>query len=93
MIVTAYHRGMTPTYERVLGGLDSGRWTALRKEALIAMVAMGRLGRVEAQERYGISTAEFLTWERRYARYGAPGLSQRRLQQFGRRVMAQREYP
>ena len=51
-----------------------GRWVARRKAEVIAAVHGGLLDLPEACNRYGISTEEFLEWERHYETGGLQGL-------------------
>lgn len=51
-----------------------GRWVARRKAEVIAAVHGGLLTLPEACARYGISSDEFLEWERHYTAQGLAGL-------------------
>jgi hypothetical protein len=60
--------------------VETTRWVARRKAAVVNAVAEGRLGRVEACTRYGISDVELRLWERAIACVGVPGLRVTRVQ-------------
>jgi hypothetical protein len=60
--------------------VDTTRWVARRKAAVVAAIAQGNLGRAEACARYGISEAELRLWERAIACAGVPGLRVTRVQ-------------
>lgn len=60
--------------------IETTRWVARRKAAVVNAVAEGRLGRVEACTRYGISDVELRLWERAIACVGVPGLRVTRVQ-------------
>jgi hypothetical protein len=60
--------------------VETTRWVARRKAAVVRAVAEGRLGRVEACTRYGISDVELRLWERAIACAGVPGLRVTRVQ-------------
>jgi hypothetical protein len=57
--------------------VNTTRWVARRKAAVVKAVAEGMLGRAEACARYGISEAELRLWERAIASSGVPGLRAR----------------
>jgi hypothetical protein len=48
----------------------NARWVARRKAEVVIAVSGGILTMAEACQRYGISTEEFLDWERAYQRGG-----------------------
>jgi hypothetical protein len=50
------------------------RWVARRKAEVIAAVHGGLLTMPQACRRYGISTEEFMEWERHYDAEGLEGL-------------------
>ncbi len=50
------------------------RWVARRKAEVVIAVHGGLLSLAQACERYGISSEEFLAWERDYASEGLEGL-------------------
>ncbi|WP_310498347.1 DUF1153 domain-containing protein [Sandarakinorhabdus sp.] len=56
------------------------RWVARRKAAICRAIAQGRLGRVEACTRYGLSDEELCLWEHALACAGEPGLRVTRTQ-------------
>jgi len=60
--------------------VDTTRWVARRKAAVISAIASGALSRADAFERYGISEAELRLWERAIACAGVPGLRVTRVQ-------------
>ena len=59
---------------------DTRRWVARRKAAVVVAIADGRLTRLEACARYGISDIELRLWERAIACAGVPGLRVTRVQ-------------
>ena len=63
------------------------RWTARRKAEVVAAVHGGMLTMEEACNRYGISTEEFVLWERAIGRGGLPALRVTRLQ-MNRHILA-----
>lgn len=60
----------------------SGRWTPTRKLDLLVDIAAGEITRAGAFERFGVTEAELDSWERRWAAYGARGLSVTKMQRF-----------
>lgn len=60
--------------------IDTTRWVARRKAAILAAIEDGRLSRSEACARYSISEAELRLWERAVACAGVPGLRVTRVQ-------------
>jgi transposase-like protein len=50
------------------------RWVARRKAEVVAAVLSGVLSMPEACRRYGLSSEEFLEWERHYKQGGQAGL-------------------
>lgn len=60
--------------------VDTTRWVARRKAAVVSAIANGSLGRADACARYGISEAELRLWERAIACAGVPGLRVTRVQ-------------
>ena len=60
--------------------VDTKRWVARRKAAVLAAIADGRLSRAEACSRYRISEAELRLWEHAVACAGVPGLRVTRVQ-------------
>ena len=59
---------------------DTVRWVARRKAAVLRAIAEGRLTRVAACARYGLSEEELRLWERAVAFAGVPGLRVTRVQ-------------
>ncbi len=59
---------------------DTARWVARRKAAVLAAIDDGRLTRIAACARYGISETELRLWERAVACAGIPGLRVTRVQ-------------
>ena len=60
--------------------VDTTRWVARRKAAVLAAIAAGTLTRAEACARYRISEAELRLWERAVECAGIPGLRVTRVQ-------------
>ncbi len=60
--------------------VDTQRWVARRKAAVLAAIGDGRLTRAEACARYNISEIELRLWERAVACAGVPGLRVTRVQ-------------
>ena len=60
--------------------VDTNRWVARRKAAVLDAIAAGVLSRAEARARYHISEAELRLWERAVACAGVPGLRVTRVQ-------------
>ncbi len=60
--------------------VDTERWVARRKAAVLDAIAAGVLTRAEACARYSISEAELRLWERAVACAGIPGLRVTRVQ-------------
>lgn len=60
--------------------VDTTRWVARRKAAVLAAIRAGTLTRIEACARYRISEAELRLWERAVACAGTPGLRVTRVQ-------------
>jgi hypothetical protein len=60
--------------------IDTQRWVARRKAAVLDAIAAGVLSRVDACARYRISEAELRLWERAVACAGVPGLRVTRVQ-------------
>ena len=63
-----------------LPDLDTRRWVARRKAAVVGAVRSGAIGLEEACGRYQLSEEEFLAWERGIAPHGIAGLRITRLQ-------------
>ena len=60
--------------------VDTTRWVASRKAAVLAALIDGRLSRADACARYRISEAELRLWERAVECAGIPGLRVTRVQ-------------
>jgi hypothetical protein len=60
--------------------LDTQRWVARRKAAVLAAINAGVLSRAEACARYHISEIELRLWERAVHFAGVPGLRVTRVQ-------------
>lgn len=60
--------------------VDTMRWVARRKAAVLAAIRAGTLTRLDACTRYRISEAELRLWERAVACAGTPGLRVTRVQ-------------
>ncbi len=58
------------------------RWVIRRKAEVVAAVRGGLLTLEAACERYGLSSEEFLSWQRSIESYGIAGLRTTRLQQY-----------
>lgn len=65
-----------------LPAIDTTRWAASRKIAVVRAVAGGLISREWALSTYDLSEDEFLQWEDAVARHGAQGLKTTRLQEF-----------
>ena len=63
-----------------LPAADTKRWVARRKAAVVDAVRNGTLTIKEVCQRYGLSTEEFISWQRAVERYGEGGLRVTRLQ-------------
>jgi hypothetical protein len=69
--------------EDIISGLpplDTRRWIARRKAAVVAAVNSGAIGREEACRRYELSEEEFRVWQRSIESFGVPGLRSTRAQ-------------
>jgi hypothetical protein len=64
--------------ERDLPPAGWRRWSALNKAAVVIAVRSGRLGRVEAYDRYMLSDDELSGWEESFDRDGIAGLRAKR---------------
>lgn len=60
--------------------VDTARWVASRKAAVLQAIADGRLSRAAACARYRISEAELRLWEHAVKCAGVPGLRVTRVQ-------------
>jgi hypothetical protein len=63
-----------------LPSLNTKRWVARRKAAVVTAVRNGKIGLEEACRRYELSKEEFLAWERGIENNGVPGLRITRVQ-------------
>ncbi|MBI2618158.1 DUF1153 domain-containing protein [Candidatus Kaiserbacteria bacterium] len=61
---------------------SDGRWTPNRKVIVILALKIGLLSPSEALARYGFSSEELLTWQRRFAMHGEDGLKTTRIKRF-----------
>jgi len=61
---------------------DTVRWVIRRKAEVVAAVRGGLLTLDGACDRYGISSEEFLTWQRSIESHGIAGLRTTRVQQY-----------
>lgn len=60
--------------------VDTNRWVARRKAAVLDAIVAGVLSRADACARYRISEAELRLWEHAVACAGTPGLRVTRVQ-------------
>ena len=58
------------------------RWVIRRKAEVVAAVRGGLLTLDAACERYGLSSEEFLSWQRSIESYGSAGLRTTRIQNY-----------
>jgi transposase-like protein len=63
--------------------LNTWRWVARRKAAVVAAVSSGMITIEEACRRYQMSEEEFFAWRRAFENYGLRGLHTTRVQQYG----------
>ena len=61
---------------------DTGRWVIRRKAEVVAAVRGGLLSLEDALTRYGLTSEEFLAWQKSIERHGLAGLRTTRLQQY-----------
>ncbi len=61
---------------------DTGRWVIRRKAEVVAAVRGGLLSLEDALARYGLTSEEFLAWQKSIERHGLAGLRTTRLQQY-----------
>lgn len=61
---------------------DTVRWVIRRKAEVVAAVRGGLLTLEAACDRYGLSSEEFMTWQRSIESYGIAGLRTTRVQQY-----------
>jgi hypothetical protein len=62
--------------------VDTYRWVASRKAAVVKAVAAGLISEKEALERYALSPEEFESWKRAVRDHGIAGLKITALKQF-----------
>jgi hypothetical protein len=62
---------------------QAGRWTATRKESLLALIEAGQLSESQAVNLYGFSFEEIGEMRRRKAAFGLAGLKVNQLQACG----------
>ncbi|MCV2881126.1 DUF1153 domain-containing protein [Actibacterium sp. XHP0104] len=62
--------------------VDTRRWVANRKAAVVKAVAAGLITRDEALKRYALSEEEFESWQMAVARHGIKGLRATRVQDY-----------
>ena len=65
-----------------LPGIDTRRWVASRKAAVLRGVACGLISRAEALERYSLSEEEFSEWETAAGSHGVAALKATALQRY-----------
>jgi hypothetical protein len=75
-----------------LPAVDTRRWTARRKAAIVAAVISGALTVEEACARARLSVEEFAAWQAAYAAHGTPGLRTTRLQAYRGQGRARRHH-
>lgn len=64
--------------------LVSGRWTPMRKAAVVSLLTRGDITEPEALERFRLSAEELASWRARDAAHGTAGLCVTKLQEVGR---------
>ncbi len=62
--------------------VETRRWVASRKAAVVRAVRYGLLSRDSALERYGLSNEEFESWEKAVETHGEAALKATRLQNY-----------
>ncbi|MRH20346.1 CtrA inhibitor SciP [Rhodovulum strictum] len=62
--------------------VDTFRWVASRKAAVVKAVAAGLISEAEALERYSLSEEEFESWKRAVREHGLRGLKVTALKEF-----------
>ena len=72
----------SPLTIRDLPTSDTTRWVARRKAQVVVAVRGGLLSIDEVCDRYNLTVAEFLSWQRSFDRDGFAGLSVTRLQKY-----------
>jgi hypothetical protein len=61
---------------------DTQRWVVRRKAEVVAAVRGGLLTLDQACERYGLTSEEYLSWQRHIDQHGVEGLRTTRIQQY-----------
>ena len=61
---------------------NTGRWVIRRKAEVVAAVRGGLLSLEDALARYGLTSEEFLAWQRSIDKHGLAGLRTTRIQQY-----------
>ena len=72
----------TPLTLNDLPPSDTDRWVIRRKAEVVAAVRGGLLSLDDALARYGLTSEEFLAWQKSIDRHGLAGLRTTRLQQY-----------
>ena len=80
--VSMIDRRRNQTMLNELPPLDTKRWVARRKAAVVAAVKNGVITREEVCGRYDLSVEEFLTWQEMIEKHGVRGLRATKLQDF-----------
>ena len=62
--------------------LDTKRWVARRKAAVVDAVRSGTINIEDACQYYMLSVEEFAAWERAIEAHGVPGLRSTRIQAY-----------
>ena len=62
--------------------VDTNRWTARRKAAVLDAVFIGVISIEEVCRRYNLTLEEFLSWHNAMETHGLPGLRTTRLQNY-----------
>ncbi|TCP40951.1 DUF1153 domain-containing protein [Rhodovulum marinum] len=62
--------------------VDTRRWVASRKAAVVKAVAAGLISEAEARERYSLSEEELESWKRAVREHGVRGLKVTALKEF-----------
>lgn len=65
-----------------LPAVDTTRWSAQKKAAIVASVRQGIITMQEACRRYKLSVEEFLSWQKSVDKHGLPGLRTTRVQYY-----------
>jgi hypothetical protein len=62
--------------------LNTKRWVARRKAAVLTAVRSGRITVEKALQRWQLTEEEYRSWDRAFEEHGLPGLRSTRLQQY-----------